>query len=74
MLALEPLDDLHFDERVGVLLEGYDVVPGKGMEAIIEALQMNFEYAEWDDRGDYNGLPEPDTCLSMDHDSKIDFA
>ncbi|XP_058729581.1 histone-lysine N-methyltransferase ATXR3-like isoform X1 [Vicia villosa] len=74
MLAPEPLDDLHFDERVGVLLEGYDVIPGRELEAITEALQMNFEYAEWDDLGAYKGFPEPDTCLSMDHDSKVDFA
>lgn len=38
MLAFEPPDDLLFDERVGVLLEGYDVVLGKGLETITEAL------------------------------------
>lgn len=32
--APELLEDLHIDERVGVLLEGYDVIPGRELEAI----------------------------------------
>jgi len=34
VLAPERLEDLHFDERVGVLLEGYDIIPGRELEAI----------------------------------------
>jgi hypothetical protein len=119
VLAPELLEDSRFDERVGVLLEGYDVIPGRELEAItgvyfcrqylcgfllsffvffftkicmdffykiinkyfyinlfifflslftvisyfsiffnclVEALQMSFEYAEWDDLGDYKGM------------------
>ena len=34
VVASELLDDLHIDERVGVLLEGYDITPGRELESI----------------------------------------
>ncbi|KAK7312744.1 hypothetical protein VNO77_36837 [Canavalia gladiata] len=71
-IASELLEDLHIDERVGVLLEGYDVIPGRELEAIKEALQMNFEYAKWEGLGEYEDFPWHDTCLRMEHDSGID--
>lgn len=33
-LAPELLEDLHIDERASVLLDGYDVIPGRELEAI----------------------------------------
>ncbi|XP_061369493.1 histone-lysine N-methyltransferase ATXR3-like [Gastrolobium bilobum] len=72
--ASELLEDFHIDERVGVLLEGYDVIPGRELEAIKEALQMNFEYAKWEGLEDHEGFPWHETCLSIECDSKIDFA
>ncbi|KAK7404932.1 hypothetical protein VNO78_05993 [Psophocarpus tetragonolobus] len=73
-IASEVSDDLHIDERVGVLLEGYDVIPGREFEAIKEALQMNFEYAKWEGLKEYEGFPWHDTCLNMEHDSRTDLS
>ncbi|XP_020232383.1 histone-lysine N-methyltransferase ATXR3 isoform X1 [Cajanus cajan] len=71
-IASDLLEDLHIDERVDVLLDGYDVIPGKEFEAIKEALQMNSEYAKWEGLGEYEGFPLHDTCLRIEHDSRID--
>ncbi|KAL2328317.1 hypothetical protein Fmac_021744 [Flemingia macrophylla] len=60
-IASDLLEDLHIDERVGVLLEGYDIIPGKELETIKEALQTNSECAKWEGFGDYE-----------EHDSRID--
>ncbi|KAF7805830.1 putative histone-lysine N-methyltransferase ATXR3 [Senna tora] len=51
VVASEPLEDLHIDERVEALLESYDITPGMELEAIREALQMNFEYEKWEESG-----------------------
>ncbi|KAK7257506.1 hypothetical protein RIF29_31531 [Crotalaria pallida] len=72
VLASE-LEDLHIDERVGVLLEGYDVIPGRELFAIKEALQINFEYGKWEGLGD-EGFPWHDTSLSTEWDSRIEPA
>ncbi|KAL7000231.1 hypothetical protein U1Q18_001379 [Sarracenia purpurea var. burkii] len=47
----EPLEDLHIDERVGALLEGYNVIPGQELETVGEVLQMTFEHGEWQKLG-----------------------
>ncbi|KAJ7948208.1 histone-lysine N-methyltransferase ATXR3 [Quillaja saponaria] len=39
----EPVEDLNIDERVGTLLEGHHVIPGRELETMKEVLQMNFE-------------------------------
>ncbi|XP_050206422.1 histone-lysine N-methyltransferase ATXR3 [Mercurialis annua] len=46
--AVEPLENLHIDERVGVLLEGFTVVPGRELETIGEVLQTTFEHVPWE--------------------------
>ncbi|TQD70291.1 hypothetical protein C1H46_044168 [Malus baccata] len=46
--ASEPLEDLHIEERVGALMEGFAVIPGRELEAVGEVLQMSFEYAQRD--------------------------
>ncbi|KAF8369961.1 hypothetical protein HHK36_032009 [Tetracentron sinense] len=52
----QPLEDLHIDERVGALLRGYTVVPGKELEIIGEVLNMTFEHAEWEKWGRSEGF------------------
>ncbi|KAM4103737.1 hypothetical protein ACJW30_06G100700 [Castanea mollissima] len=42
----EPSEDLHIDERVGALLEGFPVVPGKELETVAEVLQVRFEHVQ----------------------------
>ncbi|XP_065873688.1 histone-lysine N-methyltransferase ATXR3 isoform X2 [Euphorbia lathyris] len=44
----EHLEDLHIDERVGALLEGFSVTPGRELETIGEALQMTFDHLLWE--------------------------
>ncbi|XP_020237818.1 histone-lysine N-methyltransferase ATXR3 isoform X2 [Cajanus cajan] len=70
----ELFEDLRIDERVRNLLEGYDVTPGMELEAIKEALQMNFENAKGEGLGDYEGFPWSVSCLKEDCDSSTDLA
>ncbi|XVE49782.1 hypothetical protein DITRI_Ditri01bG0109500 [Diplodiscus trichospermus] len=56
VVASEFLEDLHIDERVGALLEGIDIIPGKELEIVREVLQMTFDRAEWDSWGDSEGF------------------
>ncbi|KAG6717777.1 hypothetical protein I3842_04G117100 [Carya illinoinensis] len=44
-------EDLHIDERVGALLDGFPVIPGKELETVAEVLQMRYELAEWEGCG-----------------------
>ncbi|KAF1886757.1 hypothetical protein Lal_00045994 [Lupinus albus] len=74
VVASEILEHLHIDERVGNLLEGYDVIPGKELETIKEALQMNFECAKWEELGGDEGFPWHGSCFSENCDSKTDLA
>lgn len=48
-VAAEPLEDLCIDERVGVLLDGFTLIPGRELETIGEALQMTFEHQQWEE-------------------------
>ncbi|KAM7271013.1 hypothetical protein ACFE04_030227 [Oxalis oulophora] len=41
--------DLHIDKRVEDLLEGYVIIPGKELETISEALQMEFGLPPWEE-------------------------
>lgn len=44
-------DNLHIDERVGALLEGFTIIPGRELETISEVLQMTLNDAEWEEWG-----------------------
>ncbi|KAF3682584.1 Histone-lysine N-methyltransferase ATXR3 [Capsicum annuum] len=64
--ASEPLDEHHIDERVGALLEGFSVTPGRELEVIGEVLQMTFEHVEWEKWGSAEGEhygQSSDECL-----------
>ncbi|XP_027344008.1 histone-lysine N-methyltransferase ATXR3 [Abrus precatorius] len=74
VLTSELLEDLHIDERVRNLLEGHDVTPGMELEAIKEALQMNFENAKGEGLGDYEGFPWNVSWAREDYDSGTDLA
>ncbi|CAA3014364.1 histone-lysine N-methyltransferase ATXR3 [Olea europaea subsp. europaea] len=52
----EHLDDLHIDERVGALLEGVELLPGKELETVGEVLQMTFRPGEWERSGYIEGF------------------
>ncbi|XP_022845527.1 histone-lysine N-methyltransferase ATXR3-like [Olea europaea var. sylvestris] len=47
----EHLEDLHIDERIGMLLQGVELLPGKELETVAEVLQMTFRSAEWERAG-----------------------
>ncbi|OMO60222.1 hypothetical protein CCACVL1_24326, partial [Corchorus capsularis] len=70
--ASEPLEDLHIDERVGALLEGVNIVPGKELEIVGEALQMTFDHAEWEGWANSEGLTLHWSCTGDQHDKKTD--
>ncbi|XP_050381962.1 histone-lysine N-methyltransferase ATXR3 [Argentina anserina] len=55
----EPLvEDLHIEERVGALMEGLTVIPGRELEAVGEVLQMSFECDQWEVWGNTEGLSQ----------------
>ncbi|XWS68524.1 hypothetical protein CRYUN_Cryun04dG0097900 [Craigia yunnanensis] len=54
--ASESFEDHHIDERVGALLEGIDIIPGKELEIVGEVLQMTFDHAEWEGWGNSEGF------------------
>nr|XP_011463008.1 PREDICTED: probable histone-lysine N-methyltransferase ATXR3 [Fragaria vesca subsp. vesca] len=56
--ASEPLEDLHIEERVGALMEGLTVIPGRELEAVGEVLQMSFECAQREVWGNTEGLSQ----------------
>nr|XP_017257593.1 PREDICTED: histone-lysine N-methyltransferase ATXR3 isoform X3 [Daucus carota subsp. sativus] len=49
--AAEASLDFHLDERVGALLEGCTIVPGRELETVGEVLQMTFEHTDWGNWG-----------------------
>lgn len=60
------LDDRGIDVRVGALLDGFTVLPGKELEIVGEVLQMTFDHSEWERFGisegfmqDHSGSQEP---------------
>ncbi|XP_077243423.1 histone-lysine N-methyltransferase ATXR3-like isoform X2 [Tasmannia lanceolata] len=56
LVTSECLEDLHIDERVGALLNGYTVIPGRELETLGEVLHMTFEHAEWEKWGSSEGF------------------
>ncbi|XP_078428561.1 SET domain protein 2 [Wolffia australiana] len=52
----EPEDDFHIDERVESLLQGHEIIPGREIEIIEEALKATFERVEWEKWGQYEGF------------------
>uniref|UniRef100_A0A5B6ZPZ1 Putative histone-lysine N-methyltransferase ATXR3 n=1 Tax=Davidia involucrata TaxID=16924 RepID=A0A5B6ZPZ1_DAVIN len=54
--ASKLLEDLHIDERIGVLLEGFTVIPGRELETVREVLQMTFEHGEWERLENFEGF------------------
>ncbi|KAJ8763758.1 hypothetical protein K2173_003540 [Erythroxylum novogranatense] len=44
----EPLEDLHIDDRVRTLFEGFNLIPGRELEIIGEVLQTSFQHAPWE--------------------------
>ncbi|KAL5573213.1 hypothetical protein UlMin_022810 [Ulmus minor] len=54
--AHDLLEDLLIDERVGALLEGITVIPGKELEALGEVLQTTFEHVPWEEWEKSEGL------------------
>nr|XP_033517072.1 histone-lysine N-methyltransferase ATXR3 isoform X1 [Nicotiana tomentosiformis] len=66
LAASEPSDEHRIDERVGALLEGFSVIPGRELEIIGEVLQMSFEHVEWEKWGSAEGehcVQSSDECL-----------
>ncbi|WCJ37690.1 Histone-lysine N-methyltransferase ATXR3 [Euphorbia peplus] len=44
----ECFKDITIDERVGALLDGFTVTPGRELETVGEALQMTFDHLLWE--------------------------
>eukprot|EP00257_Ricinus_communis_P014901 XP_015572695.1 LOW QUALITY PROTEIN: histone-lysine N-methyltransferase ATXR3 [Ricinus communis] len=60
----EPLEDLHIDQRVGALLEGYTIVPGRELETIGEVLLTTFELVPWERCGQSEALSWNQACVA----------
>ncbi|KAL5731042.1 hypothetical protein ACHQM5_003804 [Ranunculus cassubicifolius] len=56
------LEDLHIDERVNALLDGYAIVPGRELETLGEALHMDFELTDWEKWGYSEGVKRSRSC------------
>ncbi|KAE8654805.1 Histone-lysine N-methyltransferase ATXR3 [Hibiscus syriacus] len=70
--ATYSLEDLHIDERVEALMDGIDIIPGKELEIVGEALQMTFDDAEWEGRGNFDGFTWLLSCTGDQHDKVTD--
>ncbi|KAL3647172.1 hypothetical protein CASFOL_008140 [Castilleja foliolosa] len=53
--ASKPGEDFHVDDRVGALIEGVTLVPGKEVEMLAEVLQTTSEHLEWEKWGKIEG-------------------
>ncbi|KAI9176968.1 hypothetical protein LWI28_009314 [Acer negundo] len=73
--ASESLEDLHIDDRIGALLEGFTVIPGKEIETLGEILHTTFEPVEWQNHAGQIGKQEQYDKkadeLSRDSDIKL---
>ncbi|XP_044467024.1 histone-lysine N-methyltransferase ATXR3-like isoform X2 [Mangifera indica] len=49
----ESIKDLNIDVRIGALLEGFTLIPGKEIETLGEILQTVFEPVEWQNCGGF---------------------
>ncbi|XP_027061687.2 histone-lysine N-methyltransferase ATXR3-like [Coffea arabica] len=56
LASVEPLEDLHIDERVGAFLDGFTVIPGRELEMVGEVLQMTSGDGEWERWGKIEGF------------------
>ncbi|KAK9689683.1 hypothetical protein RND81_09G075000 [Saponaria officinalis] len=56
------VEDLNIDERVGALLDGFTVVPGKEFDVLGEVLQMTFDQSEWYKFGSMQGIVSGRDC------------
>ncbi|GAB4825090.1 hypothetical protein Ancab_007965 [Ancistrocladus abbreviatus] len=54
--------DLHIDERVGALLNGVAILPGKELEIVGEVLQMTFDHADWEIWASSEGISQHQPC------------
>ncbi|KAK9285863.1 hypothetical protein L1049_025064 [Liquidambar formosana] len=70
--ASEPLEDLHIDERVGALLTGFTVIPGRELETVGEVLQMTFEQTQWERWGISEGFALDQPCTGEQYDQRTD--
>ncbi|GLT87043.1 hypothetical protein SLE2022_051450 [Rubroshorea leprosula] len=67
-------ENLHIDERVGDLLGGFTVIPGRELETVGEALQMTFDSVQWEEwfySQGFNGLLDPTHDHFDDSDMKL---
>ncbi|XP_017241564.1 histone-lysine N-methyltransferase ATXR3 [Daucus carota subsp. sativus] len=63
--------NFHLDERVGALLEGCAIIPGRELETLGKVLQMNFSKMEWENLGNceeehFDQRGERDSSLHLD--------
>ncbi|XP_031254562.1 histone-lysine N-methyltransferase ATXR3 isoform X2 [Pistacia vera] len=70
--APEAIEDLNIDVRIGALLEGFSLIPGKEIETLGEILQTVFEPVEWQNcGGDQEQNDQKTDELSRYSDSKL---
>ncbi|KAL1555558.1 histone-lysine N-methyltransferase ATXR3-like [Salvia divinorum] len=48
LVISKPVEDFHIDDRVGVLLEGVTLIPGKEVEMLAELLPISSEHEDWE--------------------------
>ncbi|XP_042010796.1 histone-lysine N-methyltransferase ATXR3-like [Salvia splendens] len=48
LVISKPVEDSHIDDRVGVLLEGVTLIPGKEVEMLAELLPISSEHEDWE--------------------------
>uniref|UniRef100_A0A2P2L1K1 SET domain-containing protein n=2 Tax=Rhizophora mucronata TaxID=61149 RepID=A0A2P2L1K1_RHIMU len=66
--ASEPLENLHIDERVRALLDGFTVSPGRELETIGEVLQTTFQRVPWDGVDNLEGFTWLPAGIAEQHD------
>ncbi|PIN14920.1 histone H3 (Lys4) methyltransferase complex, subunit SET1 [Handroanthus impetiginosus] len=54
--ASKYVEHFHIDDRVGALLEGVTLIPGREVEIVTEALQTKFDLQEWERWGKEEGF------------------
>ncbi|KAF5186081.1 Histone-lysine n-methyltransferase atxr3 [Thalictrum thalictroides] len=55
-------ENLHIDNRVDALLQGYAVISGRELETLGEALHMAFEHINWEKWGNSEGFAKSQPC------------
>ncbi|KAF5746032.1 SET domain protein 2 isoform 1 [Tripterygium wilfordii] len=72
--AHESLEDLRIDERVGALVGGITVIPGRELETVEEALQVTFDRAQWEGWYNSEGLISRQSINGEQYNQKSDEA